>query len=115
MLRGKLLLLLLLHDSSKDGERDCAALEKLNNLSRKHIYVFLRYIALYLSILNQDEEVLGAAFATGDYLFLYIYIRQVRGLVVCTTVGDMVEAFRRVRENFHVLRVKNGFAEKEVP
>lgn len=39
----------------------------------------------------------------------------VRGLVVCSTVEDMVEAFQIVCENFDVLRVKNGFAEKEVP
>eukprot|EP00750_Incisomonas_marina_P009414 INCI15994.2.p1 GENE.INCI15994.2~~INCI15994.2.p1 ORF type:complete len:385 (+),score=90.23 INCI15994.2:153-1307(+) len=39
----------------------------------------------------------------------------VRGLVVCSTVEDMVEAFQIVCDNFDVLRVKNGFAEKEVP
>lgn len=39
----------------------------------------------------------------------------VRGLVVCDSVESMVKAFKIVCDNFDVLRVKNGFAEKEVP
>ncbi len=39
----------------------------------------------------------------------------VRGLVVCATSADLVEAFRLVCTHFEVLRVKNTFAEESVP
>ena len=39
----------------------------------------------------------------------------VRGLIVCDSVEHMIKAYQIVTENFEVLRVKNGFLEKEVP
>ncbi len=39
----------------------------------------------------------------------------VRGLVVCATSADLVEAFRLVCTHFEVLRVKNTFVEESVP